>query len=209
MTLLRRLGALSLILWPAVHFAGFVTGPPGKTHDPEIFRTHATSVQVSAVLLHWGAILIVPVTITLASLVYDRLPRFAVVAGIVGAVAAINGSGLLLSDFYDLALAQSLPDAQAAAITDLAYGYPGVVFGFLLPGFLLHPALIALVAALATLGRAAWWQLGLLIAGLAWPFLANDQPPVVQSIGPLLIAGALVPIGARMLRPTAPLPVPA
>lgn len=195
-----RVGAIGLIAWPVTHFTGFVTGPPGSTHAPDVFRAHATQVQVSGLILHWNAILIVPVMLALAYLLYDRMPRFAAIFGLVGAVAAINGSSLLLSDFYDLALAVSVPDATAVEVTELAYGYPAVVFGFLLPGFLLHPALLGLMIALVKVGRARWWQPVLLVIGLAVPFLTADQSTLVQATGALFIGGATVPIGVQMLR---------
>nr|WP_221377169.1 hypothetical protein [Actinoplanes polyasparticus] len=198
-----RIGAVGLLAWPVTHFAGFVTGPPGSDHAPAIFRTHATQVQVSGVLLHWNAIIIVPVMLALAYLLHDRMPRLAAIAGLLGALGAINGSGLLMADFYDLALAQSLPDAQATAITELAYGYSGVTFGFLLPAFLLHPALLALVIGLVKAGRAWWWQPVLLVIGLALPFLTADRPMLVQASGALFIGAALYPLGLRMLRRTA------
>jgi hypothetical protein len=198
-----RVGAAGLITWPAMHFAGFVTGPPGATHDPEIFREHATGVQVSGVLLHWSAILIVPVMLALAYRLHDRMPRFAAIAGLLGALGAINGSALLMADFYDLALAFSVSEVQAVEITDLAYGYPGVVYGFLLPGFLIHPALLALLIALVTVGRARWWQPVLLVIGLALPFLTADRPMLVQASGALFIGAALIPIGVQMLRTSA------
>ncbi len=201
--IVQRVGAVSLFLWPVVHFAGFVTGPPGATHAPDIFRTHATQVQVSGVILHWNAICIVPVMLALAYLLHDRMPRFATIAGLLGALGAINGSSLLLGDFYDLALAVSVPDAQATEIMELAYGYPGVVHGFLLPAFLLHPALLALLIGLVKVGRAYWWQPVLLVVGLALPFLTSDRPMVVQASGALFIGAALVPLGVRMLRTAA------
>lgn len=194
-----RAGAISLILWPIVHFSGFITSPPGRTHAPSVFREHATLVQVSGVLLHYGAVLLVGVILALAWIVRERTPRLSALAGLVGMLAAINGSGLLVSDFYDLALAFEVPDAQAVAVTETAQGYAGILYGFLLPGFLLHPALIALTVATVRAGRARWWQLVLLVAGLALPFLAISESPVVQSLGPLLIAIALIPIGVGLL----------
>jgi len=195
-----RAAGAALIAWPTLHFLGFLTSPPGETHEPPLYREHATLVQVSAVILHYSAILIVPVVLALAYLLHQRMPRLAAVTGIVGVFAAVNGSALLLTDFYDLALATSLPDAQAVAITDLANGYPGVLYGFLLPAFLVHPVLIVLTSALVRTGQARWWTLVLLIAGLAVPFVTTGQPPIVQSVGPLLIFAALAPLGVRLLR---------
>ncbi|MFC0528954.1 hypothetical protein [Phytohabitans kaempferiae] len=200
----RPLAGLALIGWPCLHFLGFLTSPPGETHEPPIFREHATLVQLSAIFLHYGAILIVPVVLGLAYLLHDRMPRLAVIAGLVGAFAAINGSALLLGDFYDLALAESVADEQAVAVSDRAWSYAGVVYGFLLPGFLVHPALIVLTTALAKAGRVGWWQPVLLVTGLVLPFLVASQAPIVQSVGPLLVAAALVPIGVRLLRAPAP-----
>ncbi|GIF48167.1 hypothetical protein DFJ67_1937 [Asanoa ferruginea] len=193
-------GGLALIAWPVFHLAGFLTSPPGETHAPHLYREHATLVQVSAVILHYSAILIVPVVLALAHFLKQRMPRLAAITGLIGAFAAISGSALLLTDFYDLALAKSVPDPQAVAITDLANGYPGVLYGFLLPAFLVHPALLVLAGALVRTGVLRWWQFVLLLAGLAVPFLTTAQAPVVQSVGPVLILAALAPLGLRMLK---------
>ncbi|WP_203791060.1 hypothetical protein [Paractinoplanes rishiriensis] len=196
----RRLAGAALIAWPLMHFGGFVTSPPGETHEPAVFREHATLVQISAVLLHYSAVLIVAVVLGMAYLLYDRMPRLAVGAAIVGVLAAVNGSGLLMMDFYDLALAETIPDAQAVAVTGQAAAYGGFVYGFLLPAFLLHPVLIGLTVALVRAGLARWWQPVLLVGGLALPFLVADQPAAVQALGAVLILGALAPTAVRVLR---------
>lgn len=42
-----RAAGAALIAWPTLHFLGFLTSPPGETHEPPLYREHATLVQVS------------------------------------------------------------------------------------------------------------------------------------------------------------------
>ncbi|MFI6704964.1 hypothetical protein ACIBF7_00935 [Nonomuraea sp. NPDC050478] len=196
----RIVAGIALLAWPVFEFLAFLTSPPGAEHAPEVFRTHETAVQVSALLYVWAALALIPVVLALAHLLRERAPRASGIGAALGLVGAGHGLTLFTTDFYDLALAQVLPDAQAEAVTQRAGELPGFVFGMLLPGFLLHVGLITLLVTLAVVKVAPWWVPVAALAGTIVPFVTMDQAPVVQSTGALLHLAAYGWIALRVLR---------
>ncbi|GAA2906517.1 hypothetical protein GCM10010517_72740 [Streptosporangium fragile] len=196
----RTVAGLALFAWPLFEFLAFLTSPPDADHDPDIFRTHATSVQVSALLYIWATLSLIPVILGLAHLLRERAPRAGGIGAALGLVGAGHGLTLFTTDFYDLALALSLSDAQAKAITKQVGEMPGFVFGMLLPGFLLHIGLYTLLITLAVVRIAPWWVPVVALVGTVVPFVTMGQPPVVQSTGALLHLATYGWIGLRVLR---------
>ncbi|WP_018657072.1 hypothetical protein [Actinomadura flavalba] len=206
----RRLAAVCLLLYGVLLFLGFVTGPDGAEHVPAVFRAEAATVQLSAVLLHWAIVALVAALVGLAPLL-----RGSVVATIGWGAAFlgyVNASGLLVGDFYDLALAQKAPDAVSTAVMDTAGGLPGFVFGFLLPAFLSHLGMLAVLVVLVRRGFAPWWTPVAVVAGIVLPFVVAGQASAVQAVGPLVQLAGYAALAARLLRApvtAAPRPVPA
>ncbi|MEV4225462.1 hypothetical protein [Nonomuraea sp. NPDC049725] len=198
----RVAAAIALFAWPVLEFLAFLTSPPGAEHDPAVFRTNATAVQVSALLYIWAALSLIPVVLALGHLLRRRAPVTSGIATAAGLIGAGLGLTLFTTDFYDLALAQTLPDAQAEAVTQQANSLPGFVYGMLLPGFALHLALLTLLVSLAKVKSVPWWVPAAALAGTLVPFLTMDQAPVVQSTGALLHLAAYGWIGRRVLRMT-------
>lgn len=196
----RAVAGLALIAWPVLHFAGFITGVEATDHDPAIFAAHPDRVRLSGLILHWSAMAIVPVVLSLGHLLRPKMPALANAAVTLGLIGAVSGASLLLADFYDLALAQLVSHEQAVAVTERAYEYPEVLYGFLLPGFAVHIGLLMLTIGLAARRLAGWWVPVLLVAGLVLPFLTATQPVAVQALGAVLLLAALGPIGVRILR---------
>jgi hypothetical protein len=157
--------------------------------------------QVAAVLLHFGYFALVPVVFALAVMTRRR----ARVAGNIGFGLAIGGSlalpGLLVTDFYDMAIRQNLPADQAVAVSDAAQALP---LGFLVGG----PFIMGTFVGMTVLGLAAWragffhWLPTLLVpAAVAIPFVI----PVgtVQGIAQgLALGGFLIAVGIAVLRVT-------
>ena len=69
--------------------------------------------MLSMVLLHYGYLLFVPTVFVLARLARRRSPKLAAAAVVLGVLGS-GLSGLLVTDAYDLSIAQHLPLAQAA-----------------------------------------------------------------------------------------------
>ncbi|MED7925185.1 hypothetical protein SMD20_13105 [Nonomuraea sp. LP-02] len=199
-TFRRTVAGVALLAWPVFQFLAFLTSPPGAEHDPDVFRTHATTVQVSALLYVWAALSLIPVVLALAHLLRERAPRASGIGTALGLIGAGHGLTLFTTDFYDLALAQTLPADQAEAVTRRANELWGFVYGMLLPGFLLHAGLITLLVTLAAVRLAPWWVPVAALAGTIVPFVTMTQAPVVQSTGSLLQLAAYGWIALRVLR---------
>ncbi|MER6512060.1 hypothetical protein ABT158_34945 [Nonomuraea sp. NPDC001636] len=191
---------LALLAWPVLEFLAFLTTPPATHHDPDIFRANATAVQVSALLYVWAVLSLIPVVLAMGHLLRERAPVVSGIGTAFGLVGAGLGLTLFTTDFYDLALAQALPDAQAEEITRQANQLWGFVYGMLLPGFLLHIALLTLLITLAAVKIAPWWVPVAALAGTVVPFVTMAQASVVQSTGALLHLAAYGWIALRVLR---------
>jgi hypothetical protein len=105
--------------------------------------------QVAALLLHFGYLGIVPVLLALGIMTRRRWP----VVGNIGLALSMGGGlalpGLLVTDFYDIAIRQSLPAEQAAAVSDAAAALP-------LAGFVGGPLIMGMFVGMTVLGFAAW-----------------------------------------------------
>ncbi|MGV9775976.1 hypothetical protein [Streptosporangium sp. NPDC003464] len=197
----RRIAAgVALLAWPVLEFLAFLTSPPGAEHDPAVFREHPALVQVSGLLYLWAALTLIPVVLGLAHLLRGRAPGTGNAGAVLGLLGAGHALTLFTTDFYDLALAQTLPDAQAEAVTARAGELPGFLFGMLLPGFLVHVGLLTLLIGLVAARIAPWWVPLTALAGTVVPFVTMDRPPAVQSVGALLHLAAYGWIALRVLR---------
>lgn len=196
----RIVAGVALLAWPVLEFLAFLTSPPGAEHDPAVFREHPALVQVSGLLYLWTALALIPVVLGLAHLLRHRAPTTGNIGAALGLVGAGHALTLFTTDFYDLALAQTLPDAQAEAVTARAGELPGFLYGMLLPGFLAHVGLLTLLVGLVVAGVAPWWVPLAALAGTVVPFVTMNQPPAVQSTGALLHLAAYGWIALHVLR---------
>ena len=64
--------------------------------------------------------LLLPAALGLMHLARRATPKLAHIGGLLAVVGLATLPGLLVTDFYDLALAQALPRAQSAEIADAA-----------------------------------------------------------------------------------------
>lgn len=105
--------------------------------------------QAAALLLHYGYFGIVPVLLALGIMTRRRHR----VAGNLGLALSLPGAlalpGLLITDFYDLAIRQALPAEQAVALADSVHELE-------LAGFIAGPVIIATFVGMTVLGVAAW-----------------------------------------------------
>lgn len=105
--------------------------------------------QVSALLLHYGYLGIVPVLLALGIMTRRRNR----IAGNVGLALSLPGAlalpGLLITDFYDLAIRRALPAEQAVALADSVQQLE-------LAGFIAGPIILATFIGMTVLGVAAW-----------------------------------------------------
>lgn len=150
----RRVTGVVAVVGGLVTAAGFAATnwetAEGKLAYLDSLVADPVRSQVAALLLHYGYLGIVPVLLALGIMTRRRSR----IAGNVGMALSVPGAlalpGLLVTDFYDIAIRQNLPADQAVAVSDAAQNLP--LAGFLLAG----PVLMLTFLGMTVLGVAAW-----------------------------------------------------
>ncbi|MBV9605919.1 MAG: hypothetical protein JO027_12450 [Solirubrobacterales bacterium] len=197
----RRLTGSCLIAAPLLILAGLILTPypphTGTRSYQDTLAAHPTQAQIAAIVLEIGYILLVPAVF---GLIAHARPA-ARWLRTTGAVLAVIGSailpGLLVTDIYDLALAQKLPRGLSVAVADHAGNSLAAVI-------MSSPAFIGAVLGM-TLLIAAAWRAGLAPAWAAPLVLAGSLIARAQSLGPAVIAGVLLltaygTVGRRLIQ---------
>ena len=109
---LRRYAAGAAIVGGgAVSLVGFLATPwEGGSYTASYLHSltaHPTQAMIAMAILHYGYLLFVPTAFVLARLARRRSPRLAA-TGLVLSVLGSGLSGFLVTDAYDLAIAQHL-----------------------------------------------------------------------------------------------------
>ncbi|WP_448627611.1 hypothetical protein [Geodermatophilus sp. URMC 64] len=162
----RRIGGgLTLLASGTLVWASLAMIPYENDTTAEYLQTgvdHKELILWAAVVLHYGYLLLLPAALTLVHLARRRARRTAIAAMVLAGLGA-GLSGIVVVDFYDVALANSLPADQAVQIWETAAGYG--------QGALLNlPAILGLLVGTNLAVFAAW-------RAKAIPF-----PPVVLSV---------------------------
>ncbi|MEV0128021.1 hypothetical protein AB0H83_06065 [Dactylosporangium sp. NPDC050688] len=197
-TFRRLLAGGCLVAAPLVYVAGLVVDPALRAGDAAdgAYGRHPGQVSVSAALLHWSWVLLVPGIIGMIHLVRRRAVLFGHIAGVVALLGVVNFSALMLGDYFYARLEADLGTAEGDRLADAALAAGGAVWGFQVPGFLGLLGVLLLGLALAYDRQVPWWAPPAMVAGM----LAAPVYPVGMIAGSLLyLAGAGV-IGVRMLR---------
>ncbi|WP_116452946.1 hypothetical protein [Blastococcus litoris] len=125
-TRFRRIGgALSLLGAGTLTCVSLLMIPYQNETHAEYLQTgvdHRTNILWAAVVLHFGYLLLVPAAFTLVRLARRGAPRTSLVAMVLAGLGS-GLSGIIVVDFYDVALANSLPADQALDIWNLAGSY--------------------------------------------------------------------------------------
>jgi hypothetical protein len=122
----RTGGALSLMGAGTLICISLAMIPYQNETSAEYLQTgvdHRTNILWAAVVLHFGYLLLVPAAFTLVRLARRRTPRTSLVALLLAGLGS-GLSGIIVVDFYDVALANALPADQALDIWNLASSYP-------------------------------------------------------------------------------------
>ena len=197
-TLRRLLAGACLVAAPLVYVAGLVADPALRAGDAAdgAYGRHPGQVSVSAALLHWSWVLLVPGIIGMIHLVRRRAVLFGHVAGVVALLGVVNFSALMLGDYFYARLEADLGTAEGDRLADAALGEAGAVWGFQVPGFLGLLGVLLLGLALAYDRQVPWWAPPAMVAGM----LAAPVYPVGMIAGSLLYLAGSGVIGVRMLR---------
>ncbi|ADB53359.1 hypothetical protein [Conexibacter woesei] len=164
---------------------------------------HPTQAQIAATFLHFGWVAWAPAAFGIVALLAPRGGWLLKIGGTLAIVGTVSLPGLLVVDFYDLALAQELPSAQAVEVSDKASGY-GLQALFQVPA--VAGAILGTLLLLFALWRASWAP--------AWvPFAAVAGYVVVFALPvgllPFAIGGSLTMVacccaGVRLVRGDGP-----
>lgn len=133
----RAATSWSLVGAAVLVLAGVLTSPPqgdGAAEYLTSLAAHPGATQLSAVLLHFGFLLLVPASVGLLALLRHRAVALGHVAVGIALLGSATLAGNVLTDFFDLALAQNLPTAQAVEVTKAAEAYSAAAL-FIVPGF--------------------------------------------------------------------------
>lgn len=194
---LRRLMAgVCLVSAPFVYVAGLLVDPALRAGDAAAgaYGRHPDQVSVSAALLHWSWVLLVPGIVGMVHLVRRRAVLFGHIAGAVALLGVVNFSALMLGDYFYARLEREFGAETGGRLGDEALA--GALWGFQIPGFLGLLGVLLLGLALAAGREVPWWAPVAMVAGM----LTAPIYPIGMVAGSLLyIAGAGV-IGLRMLR---------
>jgi hypothetical protein len=193
----------ALIAGSLLYVAGMATSPPWDSpSDADYIASLARDegrTTLSAVLLHYGNLLMGLAWLAAPALVRGRRGS---VATIVGALMATLGhvtvAGFVLYDYWTAAIGRELPAGQAEDLFGIVQANPGVgavgvvtLFGLLGP--------IVAVAALARAGVVSWWLLAAPLAATAASATLTFEPLLYAGFA-LVGAVPLVVVGLRMVQ---------
>ena len=122
----RRIGgALSLLGAGTLTCISLLMIPYENVTSAQYLQTgvdHRSNILWAAVVLHFGYLLLLPAALTLVRLARRNNPKTSLVAMLLAGLGA-GLSGIIVVDFYDVALANALPADQALDIWNLAASY--------------------------------------------------------------------------------------
>jgi hypothetical protein len=200
-TRLRRVASGSAIVASAViTMAGVLTAnwENGDTTAEYLqsLREAPFMSLVSMVLLHYGYLLFVPTAFVLARIARHRAPRLAAV-GFVLSVLGAGLSGLLVTDAYDLSIAQNLPADTGVTVSEGAAS--AGMFAIALPT--VFGTVIGMSVLFAAMWRARWisW-LPVITVVAGWVVGFGAHTLLRAGTGFALVCIALVAVGVRVLR---------
>ena len=193
----------ALIAGSLLYVTGMATSPPWDSpSDADYIASLARDegqTTLSAVLLHYGNLLMGLAWLAAPALVRGRRGSVATVVGaLMAALGHVTVAGFVLYDYWTAAIGRELPAGQAEDLFGIVQSNPGVgAVGFVTLFGLLGP--IVAIAALARAGVVSWWLLapavGCLVASAALTF-----EPLTYAGLAAIGAVPLVVVGLRMVR---------
>lgn len=199
----NRCCALALLAAALFIVGGELTTPPGSITDTAAdqvrsYVDHPELTQISAVLLHFGYLLVLPGIVGLLQLTRLRAVRLAHAGAALAFLGFVSLAGNTVVDLFTLSAGQELSTEDAVSYLDATGSLPGSL-PFIIPAFLCSfLGLTLLFVALGRAGELAWAWVAVMIVGIALVFAA--PVPAVTVVGFCAVATALAAAGARLLR---------
>ncbi|MEU8239796.1 hypothetical protein AB0C07_16255 [Actinoplanes missouriensis] len=199
-------GAACLVTAPVLLAVATGVDPAlGLTEGYGIYRQHPDGVLAHSILLHWAWVLFVPGLLALLAPVRRRGAVLARIAWIAVILGLTTFSALMANDFVLLALEQTLPDAQVAAVDERFQSLAVTIAGWQWPGLIGWGLALVLTPIAAARGRViSWWIAGAALLGTALYFAFAISPVPLCLLGPLVMTGAYGTAAVRLLRPAPP-----
>jgi hypothetical protein len=198
----RKAAVFALVGGPLLTLAGMLATPWEKDtttvayHDA--LAAHPDQATVAAILLHFGYLLLLPAALAMFQLSRHAAPKLANAGGILALIGLGSLPGLLVTDFYDLAMAQALPHEQSARIADSIGAAPMIALAV--------TAIAGTVLGLTLLGVGAWragvargWVPAAIFLGWFAP-LASGTGLLPAAGGATLLVLGIGSIGLRVAR---------
>jgi hypothetical protein len=199
----RRAMAVGIGVGAAFTFAGFATTNWEGSSDTAAYLNSLaetpTQSQIAAVLLHFGYMGFLPMILALGMFARRRAVKLGHVGLGIGLLGALSLPGLLVTDFYDLAIRQSLPLDKAVEVSEKSQSYG---WGIAIGGPIVLGVFVGMLLLLIAAWRArfmAWWPAVLLPVGLVVSFTPKLIPAV---IGSGLLAISMVAVAVRTWKTT-------
>lgn len=201
-TALAIAGGVALVAGPALFFAGLATSPVQEGLDKasyiESLARDSQLTQVSAVLLHYGNLLMGVGVLALPWLVRGRRGAIPTLVGaFLSAIALLGNSGALFADWMHLELGRALELGEAAAISDQVLGHPLFQLSFGIAPLISLGLLVAFIG-LIRAGVIGWWALPAIVIGYAGMLFLPYSMPILPALGTLPMLGVLAYAGARV-----------
>ena len=201
---LRIAAGLALITAPVLWAAGMATSPSAaSTADIDYVTSlgrDGTMTQVSALFLHYGNLLIGLGVLASVSLLRGRRgARLTAVGSVLTALGFTSVSGMLLSDWWNLAVVDTVGAETGAEIFG---AFKASSLLFLWNGMELFSMLgvILLLVGLARAGVLSWWALGVFVAGVIGLIMIPWDLPVLAAAAVLVGFSPFALIGVRLLQ---------
>jgi len=199
---LSRIAGAALPIGAAAFAAGILTSPIATGEDRasylESLGRDPALTELSAVLLHYGNLLLGVGALALPLLVRGRrgwLP--ALVGALLSALALLGTSGALFSDWMHMELARNLPIDQAVTISEKVLAAPLQQLCFGLDPLLLL-GLPLVVFGLCRAGVLGWWALAAVGAGTVLLPFSPAEGNLVPAAAFVLIQLPLAVAGIRL-----------
>jgi hypothetical protein len=200
---LSRLAGGALSAGVAAFVAGILTSPVADGEDRasylESLARDPGLTQLSAVLLHYGNLLLGVGALALPLLVRGRkgwLP--ALLGALLGALGLLSTSGALMTDWFHMEIARAVPIDTAVSISERVLSAPLQQLSFGLDPLLMI-GLPLVVFGLCRAGVLGWWTLGAVVVGTALLPFSPPQGNLVPAAAFVLIQLPLAVAGFRMI----------
>lgn len=189
----RLVAVFSLFAAPLLVLAGMVATPWETENTTSAYHdalaADPAQSEIAAMLLHFGFLLLLPASLGLMHIARGAAPKLAHVGGLLAVLGLATLPGLLVTDFYDLALAEALPREQSVPISDAAQGSWAAAVLVISGAFPVVIGIIVLAVAAWRAGAVPGAAALLVAAGWLVPF-ASAGGLVLGALG-----GALMSLG--------------